>query len=311
VSANSVGTSTAPLVSVVTPFLDAGRFIDETIASLLAQSVSDWELLLIDDGSSDVSVVLARDYASRFPGRIRYLQHAGGGNRGKSASRNLGIANARGTYLTFLDADDVFLPHKLEHQMQLLDRHPQAVMVYGNTQYWRSWDVSSKRDQRDTVGRLGVPTDRVYEPPELLVAWLRDPGIVPCICGLLARTSVVRSTGAFDESIQDLFEDQIFLVKMLLSGSVYVERGCGERYRQHSGSSSAVAIASGRYHPTRSNPAHLLYLEWLQQYLSAQGYLTDPLEHALRGAFRPYRYPRIDSLLQPFRSLAARLRLTG
>ncbi|MFL6602496.1 MAG: glycosyltransferase family 2 protein [Steroidobacteraceae bacterium] len=353
-----------PLISVVTPFLNGRRFMEDAIESVLAQTLTSFELLLIDDGSIDGSSSLARDYATRFPQQIRYFEHPGHTNRGKSVSRNLGIANARGLYLTFLDADDVFLPRKLESQAQLLARYPQAVMVYGTTEYWVSWDTEQtesakepahqvpdhkepahkepageepartgdsrgllglpslrafSRDWRDRLGvtaerarnpdwhgRLGVTPERLYSPPDLLVAYLRDPGIVPCICGLLARTAEVKLTGAFDEHIQDLFEDQIFLVKMLMSGPVYVESGCGERYRQHPDSSSALAVASGQYHPLRANPARLAYLEWLQRYLQGHGLMSENLRRALSAAFRPYHYPKAYSALHSFRALVSR-----
>jgi glycosyltransferase involved in cell wall biosynthesis len=298
----------APLISVITPFLNGKRFLEEAIQSVLAQTLSAFELLLIDDGSTDGSSVLARDYAARFPGQIRYFDHTGHTNRGKSVSRNLGIAHARGAHLTFLDADDVFLPRKLEGQAQLLARYPQAVMVYGTTEYWVTWDTQRKErvGNGDRCGRLGVTPERLYSPPELLVAYLRDPGIVPCICGLLARTTIVKATGAFDENIQELFEDQIFLVKMLMSGPVYVESGCGERYRQHADSSSARAVASGRYHPVRANPARLAYLEWLQCYLERHGVMSRNLQRALSAALRPYRYPKIHSALHSLKSLVIR-----
>lgn len=277
-----------PSVSVVMPFLDAGRFMEEAIESVLSQTLAAVELLLIDDGSTDQSSGLARGYAARFPENVRYFEHAEHANRGKSVSRNLGITQARGRYLAFLDADDVFLPHKLAHQFDLLERHPEVVMVYGTTEYWTSWETASSLRKRDKPGKLGVKAERVYFPPDLLIAWLRAPGIVPCICGLLARTDVVRANGAFDEHIQDLYEDQVFLAKMLMAGAVYVEAGCGERYRQHAGSSSALAMAAGRYHPRRSNPARLKYLQWLQQYLRERGWLSGELQRAVDFAMRPY-----------------------
>jgi glycosyltransferase involved in cell wall biosynthesis len=286
--------SGAPGVSVIMPFLDAGAFIEEAIESVLAQTMPAFELLLIDDGSKDRSTGIARRYATNVPGKVRYFEHAGHANRGKSASRNLGIAEARGRYLTFLDADDVFLPHKLAHQSEILGRQPDAVMVYGATEYWRSWDKSRLLRRRDRPGKLGVKAGRLYAPPELLIAWLRAPGIVPCICGLLARTAVVRATGSFDDRIHDLYEDQVFLVKMLMAGAVYVESGCAERYRQHAGSSSALAVASGHYHPWRKNPARLKYLRWLQGFLADRGSLSGELQKALDRALRPYA----DSLVQ-------------
>lgn len=283
------------------PCFDAARFIEEAIESVLAQTLEAWELLLIDDGSTDASPAIARAYARRFSERIRYLEHEGHVNRGKSTSRNLGIAQARGALLTFLDADDVFLPHKLAHQAELLERHPQVVMVYGTTEYWSSWDTTEAPAARDRRGKLGVVADRPYAPPELLAAYLRDPGIVPCICGVLARTTTVRSAGAFDESVQDLYEDQVFLVRMSMRGPVYVESGCGERYRQHPWSSSARAVADGQYHPTSSNPARRKYLEWLEHYLEQVGCSDPRVRRALRKALRPYRHPVLHRLLAPFR----------
>jgi len=102
--------SDTPLVSVITIFLDAERFLNEAIESLRAQTYERWELLLVDDGSRDGSSEIAREHAARDPHRIRVLEHAGHANLGMSASRNLGIAHARGDLVALLDADDVYLP---------------------------------------------------------------------------------------------------------------------------------------------------------------------------------------------------------
>src|SRR3954451_25115181 len=83
--------ATPPRVSVVTPFLNAERFLAEAVDSVLAQTYTDWELLLVDDGSSDGSTEVARNYVGLNPARVRYLEHPGHMNRGTSASRNLGI----------------------------------------------------------------------------------------------------------------------------------------------------------------------------------------------------------------------------
>ena len=113
-----------PLVSVIMIFLNAERFIQEAIESVLAQSYTGWELLLIDDGSVDSSGEIARQYAGRYARKMRYLSHAGGANLGMSASRNLGIKSARGELIAFLDADDVWLAEKLEQQVEILRLQP-------------------------------------------------------------------------------------------------------------------------------------------------------------------------------------------
>lgn len=260
---------------------------------MLAQTYPAWELLLVDDGSTDASAEIARAYAQRRPDRIRVLRHPGGGNRGKVASRNLGLAAARGAHVTFLDADDVLRPEKLERHAAVLDAHPRAGMVYGATEYWYSWRRDPRERRRDTPGRLGVPADRLYEPPELLARFLETPGIVPCLCGLLARRDVVMAVGGFDDAVPDLYEDQVLLAKICLRTPVFVASGVWERYRQHEASSSAAATRSGSYHPLRPNPARLAFLTWLQGYIAAQGIEDRALRDALDRALWPYRHPTL------------------
>src|SRR5258705_7087515 len=92
----------SPLVSVVMIFLNAESFIQEAIQSVLDQDYSNWELLLVDDGSSDGSTQIALAAAGQYPQRVHYLEHADHQNRGMSASRNLGARHAHGEYLAFL-----------------------------------------------------------------------------------------------------------------------------------------------------------------------------------------------------------------
>jgi glycosyltransferase involved in cell wall biosynthesis len=286
----------APLVSVVTIFLDAEHFLADAVESVLAQTHEEWELLLVDDGSTDASADIARKYAGRHPGRIRVLAHEGGRNRGKSVARNLGIAAARGRYLAFLDADDVFLPAKLARQVRLLEAHPEAAMVYGPSLYWYGWTGDAALRARDRVAALGVSAGALYDPPTLLTAYLRDGGVVPCTCGLLARTSLIRELGAFDVTIADLFEDQVLLAKICLRHRVYVDGACGDLYRQHEGSTSQAAIRRGRYHPEAPNPAHAAYLRWLAGHIAGAGIRDPDLLRGLGAASFPYRHPKLSSL---------------
>src|SRR5690606_18441467 len=114
---------TTPAVSVITAFLNEERFLGEAIESVISQRYTDWELILVDDGSSDGSPVIALEYAARYPGKISCLRHEGGENKGLSASRNLGITRARGALIAFLDADDVWTPEKLEIQAGIMTAH--------------------------------------------------------------------------------------------------------------------------------------------------------------------------------------------
>jgi glycosyltransferase involved in cell wall biosynthesis len=275
-----------PLVSIVTPCLDGDAFLGEAVESVLAQTYPNWEMIIVDDGSTDGSLAIARDYAEREPERIRLLRHDGGASRGKVASRNLGIEHARGRFLAFLDADDVYLPGKLARQVPIAQAHPGTALVYGPTRYWHSWADTSRRD---VVPPLGLAAGTVHEPPTVVTAFLRDGGIVPCTCGLLARLDVVRRLGAFEPCVEHLFEDQVLIAKLCLASGVYVDDQCCDLYRQHPGSTSARAVQDGRYHPTRPNPARLAYLSWLERYAAGAGVEDTAFWKALRHAFLPYR----------------------
>ena len=252
-----------PVCSAVIIFLNAERFLTKAIDSVLAQTLVTWELLLVDDGSTDGSTAIAQCYARAHPDRIVYLDHPHHRNLGKSTSRNLGMHHARGRYMAFLDADDVWLPEKLQKQSRVLDHHPAAIMVYGPTLYWRSWSGTG----RDDVSSVGLPARQLYDGPNLLLHFLRRPGIVPGICSLLARTEAVKGVGGFDESIQQMYEDQTLITKLCLHGPVYVDDAYWDRYRQHPESTSALAVQDGYYHPWRPNRARGEFLGWLEDYL--------------------------------------------
>ncbi|MFQ4139744.1 glycosyltransferase family 2 protein [Nodosilinea sp. PGN35] len=295
-----------PLVSIITPFLNAALYFEEAIESVLAQSYENWELLLVDDGSTDRSTAIAQRYAERYPEKIRYLEHKAHQNCGKSTSRNLGITKAHGEYIALLDADDVYLPQKLEKQVAILQAHPEAGMVYGPTLYWYGWTGQVGDQRRDRQASLGVKPNSCIQPPELMTLYLRNSGVVPCTCGLLVRRNLVLELGGFDESIQHMYEDQVFIAKICLSVPVFVENGCWDRYRQHQESSSFMAIRTGDYHPTRLNPVRLTFLQWLENYMISQNIQSDSLWRALRRVLWHYNHPQLAPLLLPMDSLLNR-----
>lgn len=106
-----------PLVSVIMPAYNAADFIEEAIASVRAQTIEEWELFVIDDGSRDQSYELALSFGQIDP-RIKVLRNKE--NMGVSKTRNRGIAMASGKYIAFLDSDDVWYPEKLQRQLEVL-----------------------------------------------------------------------------------------------------------------------------------------------------------------------------------------------
>lgn len=252
--------SPLPLVSVITIFYNEERFLAEAVESVLAQTYPAWELLLCDDGSADGSSAMARAYAAAHPDRIRYLEHPGHANRGMSATRNLGIGHARGEYIAFLDGDDIWSPDKLERQVDILTRHPEAAGVYGRLHVWHGWTGRSEDRARDYVQPLGGPPDVLVPPPELLIRFLRNDVYTPS--GLLLRRSVLQEVGGYEESFRGMHEDGIALAKICLRWPLYASGESWYRYRQHAGSCCTRAIAEGR-----DRDALRAYLDWLNEYV--------------------------------------------
>ena len=112
----------APLVSVVMPVFNGEKYLAEAIESILAQTYTNFELLIVDDGSTDASAEIIRAYEGR-ESRIRFLQL--GSNSGQGPAINAGLAQARGAFITYMDCDDISLPTRLEKQVRFLQNHPQ------------------------------------------------------------------------------------------------------------------------------------------------------------------------------------------
>ena len=109
------------MISIVTPVYNAAAFIRQTMEMVQAQTYTDWELILVDDGSKDNSCEVIESYLKENPDeRIRLIKKEK--NEGAALSRNRGIKEAKGRYIAFLDADDVWLSHKLQRQMEFMKK---------------------------------------------------------------------------------------------------------------------------------------------------------------------------------------------
>jgi len=287
-----MGPETRPLVSVITPFLDAERFLREAVDSVFAQTYDRWELLLVDDGSSDASTDIARAYAGTRADRVRYLEHPRHEHRGLSASRNLGLAEARGEVVAFLDSDDVYLPPKLERQVAMLAANPGAGMIYGRTLHWYSWSGRPEDTRRDTPRHQGLELRRIIEPPHLLARLLLGEVTTPCTCGVLIRREAVERAGRFEESFRGLFEDQVYFYKLCATTAVYADDGCWDRYRQHPRSLARMLQASGTWDGT-NNPtaARRPFLLWLGAFIDERQIADPRLREAYRRQMLAYTQP--------------------
>lgn len=139
------------LISIVVPVYNAERFVRETMDSVLAQTYPHWELLLVEDGSSDGTVAAIEDYIEeRKETRIRLIRQPS--NMGAAQARNRGVREARGRYIAYLDADDLWMPEKLKKQLHFMRERDAAFTFTG-------YEFADER---------GVGTGKVVRVPESL-----------------------------------------------------------------------------------------------------------------------------------------------
>ena len=120
-----------PLFSVIIATFNRAAQLPRALDSLLAQTETDWEAIIVDDGSSDATAAVGRPSLVQSP-QLRYIYHA---NRGLARSRNRGADESFGTFVTFLDSDDAFTPDHLAARRQVLDAHPDAEFLHGGVQF--------------------------------------------------------------------------------------------------------------------------------------------------------------------------------
>jgi glycosyltransferase involved in cell wall biosynthesis len=178
--------SERPTVSVVMPAKNAGSTIADAIKSVLDQSFRDWELIVINDGSSDATESVVREYLPR-DSRIRLLQTEG---KGEPAARNIGLNAARGRWVAMLDADDMASPARLSQQTAFLERHPRLFAVASRAMLFVDPDRPlglSAVESPTTMGELRS---------------LRQRGhlFVFCHPTLTFNAEVLRGIGGYDES---------------------------------------------------------------------------------------------------------------
>jgi glycosyltransferase involved in cell wall biosynthesis/SAM-dependent methyltransferase len=233
----------------------------------------------VDDGSTDGSTKIARKYAEQYPEKVFYLEHEGHQNRGMSATRNLGIHNAKGDYIAFLDADDIWLPHKLEQQIPIIESFSKAAMLYGSTYYWYSWTGDSDDIQRDhVVENEDAPTIRMIQPIEFLTLFINNHILKPPTSSVLVSRNLASRIGGFEETAPNIIEDQFFIAKMSLEAPVVVVKGVFERYRQHQNSCTFIAEnITGEDFKARQT-----YFNWLEEYLNKLKIKEAKLWKALR-----------------------------
>ena len=175
-----INTTTHPLVSVIIPTYNRGWIIKEAVESVLAQDYKPFELIVVDDGSTDHTI----DMLGSYDNKIRLVQQA---NQGVSAARNSGIVEASGHLIAFLDSDDLWLPQKLSRQVNFFHRHPDA-MICQTEEIWMRNHVRVNPKKRHKK-----PSGMIFEPS--LSLCLVSPSAV------MIKPALLAEVGGFDETL--------------------------------------------------------------------------------------------------------------
>ncbi|HZI20733.1 MAG TPA: glycosyltransferase [Pyrinomonadaceae bacterium] len=221
-----------PKASVCIPSYNHARFLPEAIESALRQTYPNVEVVIVDDGSADGSLRIARDYETRHPDRVRVFTHPGHANRGISATVNLAFEKATGVYYSGLPSDDVLYPDKIERQVAFLEARPEVGFVYG------------PYDLIDDAGRM-TGTQRIEDlsadadPLERMV----EINVVPGVTVLARREQVAR---VYPHAEGLVYSDWEFWARFLALAPVgFLDRPL-VKYRVH-GSNTSVGIEPARH----------------------------------------------------------------
>jgi len=181
------------IVSVMMPAYNAEIYIAQAIESVLAQSYMQWELVIVNDGSTDNTAEIVKEFDDP---RIIYIYQE---NLGLSAARNTGIRNSRTEIIALLDSDDLWEPEFLEIMLGLIERHPDAAAVYCGFQYI------------DAQGQdIGIPSCKVI-PPETVYETFICEGNWLAPCAVVFRRRLAQEVGLFDESLMAVEDADLWI----------------------------------------------------------------------------------------------------
>lgn len=203
-----------PTVSIVIPTYDYAHVIAQALESVRSQTYTDWECIVVDDGSTDNTEEVVALYVQQDP-RIRFIRQS---NQRQAAARNTGIKNSAGAYLQFLDADDLIEPRKLELQVAYLEQHPEVDITYSGVRYFTSDHVGERllsRQYSSWEGAGAWMPEISGEGTAILPVLLRNNIMV--VNSPLLRRRVVDQVGLFDVGLTPV-EDWDYWIRCAAQG---------------------------------------------------------------------------------------------
>jgi glycosyltransferase involved in cell wall biosynthesis len=271
------------LVSVIIPCYNAARWLGEAIESALAQTYKSVEVIVVDDGSTDSSLAIARSYG-------RHIRVEIGPNRGSSVARNRGLTLAQGEFIEFLDADDYLLPQKIERQVNYLESEGGDI-VYGD---WRH-----RFHLPDGSSKLGPP--KTAGPHEDILEVMLGGWWVACLAPL-HRREIVERVGGWPEHLHEMNDWAFLLQEVLSHADVRYQPGCDSVYRRHGAQTLSTA------NPEQSAKNALLVLGSAETELAAREELSPAYRAALAQSYYQLARGYYDSERNEYERLLTRAR---
>ena len=270
-----------PLVSVIVPFFNDSEWLIEALQSVIDQTYPAWEAIVIDDGSEQEHSNIAKAFCALYPAKIKYTNHDNHINRGVTISRNVGVAKSSGTYLAFLDADDKWFCNKLQNQVDLFKKFPQAQMICEGSKFWYTWNNEMAEDIIKPIGTL---PDTLYPPGSLTKnLYPLGEGAPPCPSGIIIRKAAFERSGGFEPvftGVYTLYEDQAFLAKIYLNETVFISGTANNLYRKRTNSMSSAVNDIIIYEKVRR-----FFLNWLELYLTNKNIKDEQINALIMHAY--------------------------
>jgi glycosyltransferase involved in cell wall biosynthesis len=221
------------LASIIIPTYNSSAYIQEAISSALKQDGQLFEVIVIDDGSTDNTVEVLEKNASL----IRIIRQE---NKGAASARNTGIASSKGEYLVFLDSDDLLLPGMLQSHIDFLEEHPEISLIYSDG--YRFFINQQGEEIDELMTRTGeiIPISSTDRPGDLIICRNLFPMDVVTV-----RKDVVVAEGCFDESLSS-FEDWDLWFRIVTRHPIAFLKGPVAKYRIRPGSNSKDTLRNLR-----------------------------------------------------------------
>lgn len=251
-----------PEVSIITPLFNGFKTLHETYESVIGQDHTDWEWILFDDGSTDDTKVLARNYSKEHPDKIFYFEHTENKNHGTAYTRNRAIEKSKGEYIAFIDQDDIWYTDRISHQLGILKNHTECAMIWSPALYW----YEDRTFEQPVLINNEKIKEGVYKPGELVELFLNDLRSTPLPSASIIRRDIFDRVKGFEESVKGS-EDVVLWIKTVDKFESYFDNKLIVKYRKHFDSTLRREHRSGKM-----NEWNLIFYKWVIDFLKRNNY---------------------------------------